>query len=85
MLINLWRIPSISSISVKSVENHSIYSNQGESNDEDEIINTYEPHEDSIYNVRWSQQDPWVFSSLSYDGTVIFNRVPNQEIYKILL
>lgn len=93
MLINLWRIPSISSISVKSAENHSyakyillllIYS-QGEANDEDEIINTYEPHEDSIYNVRWSQQDPWVFSSLSYDGTIIFNRVPNQEIYKILL
>lgn len=33
----------------------------------------------------WSCVDPWLFASLSYDGHLVANRVPNQTKYKVLL
>ena len=33
----------------------------------------------------WSWFDPWLFASLSYDGRLVVNRVPNQTKYKVLL
>lgn len=35
---------------------------------QDNVIATYEEHEDSVYAVDWSSADPWLFASLSYDG-----------------
>ena len=46
---------------------------------------TYDQHEDSVYAVTWSNLDPWIFGSLSYDGRFVINIVPQEEKYKIIL
>jgi WD40 repeat protein len=51
----------------------------------DRLINSYDYHEDSVYSTSWSSANPWVFASLSYDGRLVFNLVPQDEKYKILL
>lgn len=50
----------------------------------DKLIKRYEGHRDSVYAIAWSS-DAWVFASLSFDGTVVVNNVPQSEKYKILL
>lgn len=50
----------------------------------DEVIQRYEEHEDSVYTAVWSTADAWVFASLSYDGRLVINHVPNQEKFAIL-
>ncbi|XP_071954533.1 EARP and GARP complex-interacting protein 1-like [Antedon mediterranea] len=52
---------------------------------QDDIISTYEEHEDSVYAAEWSTADPWLFASLSFDGRLVINRVPRAEKYRILL
>jgi WD40 repeat protein len=51
---------------------------------DDGVIAVYEEHEDSVYAVRWSTADAWVFASLSYDGRFVINHVPSNEKYAIL-
>ena len=51
---------------------------------EDEVIQRYEEHEDSVYAAVWSTADAWVFASLSYDGRLVINHVPSQEKFTIL-
>jgi EARP and GARP complex-interacting protein 1 len=51
---------------------------------EDGLLQTFDQHEDSVYGVEWSNTDPWVFASLSYDGRVIVSKVPKQYKYRIL-
>jgi hypothetical protein len=41
---------------------------------EDRVLKVYEEHEDSVYKVEWSNIDPWVFASLSYDGRFVINK-----------
>ena len=50
----------------------------------DEVIARYEEHEDSVYSAVWSSADAWVFASLSYDGRLVINHVPQQEKFAIL-
>ena len=50
----------------------------------DEVIATYEEHEDSVYTAMWSSADAWVFASLSYDGRLVINHVPSKEKFSIL-
>ena len=50
----------------------------------DEVIRTFEEHEDSVYRAVWSSADAWVFASLSYDGRLVINHVPTQEKFAIL-
>lgn len=45
----------------------------------DGLIRTFEDHEDSVYAIEWSPNDPWIFASLSYDGRFIINKVPEKE------
>ena len=52
---------------------------------EDGVLAKYEEHEDSVYAIEWSSADAWTFASLSFDGRLIVNRVPQAEKYKILL
>ncbi len=40
---------------------------------------------DSVYNVEWSEADPWLFASLSYDGRLVINHVPREEKFKIMM
>lgn len=48
-------------------------------------VRTFDEHEESVYSVAWSACDPFVFMSVSYDGRVVLNHVPQTEKYKILL
>lgn len=50
----------------------------------DGLLQTFDQHEDSVYCVEWSNVDPWVFASLSYDGRLTISRVPKQFKYQIL-
>mmetsp|Transcript_18287 Transcript_18287/g.45960 ORF Transcript_18287/g.45960 Transcript_18287/m.45960 type:complete len:359 (+) Transcript_18287:143-1219(+) len=49
------------------------------------LAHTFDEHDDSVYGAAWSETDPWVFATLSYDGRVVVNQVPNGTKYKILL
>lgn len=50
----------------------------------DEVIATFEEHEDSVYAAEWSSSDPWIFASLSVDGRLVINKVPKNEKFSIL-
>jgi len=52
---------------------------------QDGVLAKYEEHEDAVYVTEWSAYDPWIFASLSYDGRLVINRVPQSQKYKILL
>mmetsp|Transcript_18737 Transcript_18737/g.35370 ORF Transcript_18737/g.35370 Transcript_18737/m.35370 type:complete len:125 (-) Transcript_18737:188-562(-) len=79
-VVNLWSIVSASSAPVGELEGTGSTSEK----EGDKRIKKYEDHRDSVYSVAWSS-DAWVFASLSYDGTVVVNNVPQSEKYKILL
>lgn len=49
----------------------------------DELINVYEEHDDSVYVAEWST-DPWIFASLGYESRLVINKVPKEEKFKIL-
>ncbi|KAF9109282.1 Protein tssc1 [Mortierella sp. AM989] len=51
----------------------------------DGLVQAFDQHEDSVYQVAWSNVDPWLFLSLSYDGRAVMNQVPSEEKFKILL
>lgn len=51
----------------------------------DGLLKTYDQHEDSVYCAEWSNVDPWLFASLSYDGRVCINRVPKEYKLKFLM
>jgi len=66
-----------------------IASDLGVDSNLDRLIKTYEDHEDSVYSICWSKcsDRPWdwaSFASLSYDGRVVINRVPEKEARKVL-
>jgi EARP and GARP complex-interacting protein 1 len=52
---------------------------------EDHMVRAYDDHEESVYAVSWACKDTWLFASLSYDGRIVANLVPQDEIDKILL
>lgn len=47
----------------------------------DPLVRSYSDFEDSVYGIAWSSQEPWIFASLSYDGRVVVESVP-QTILK---
>lgn len=74
-IVNLWNIYSLS------------FKNPSEErkNTTDRLVHSYYDHEDSIYSIAWSNntENPWLFASVSYDGRVIINRVPESEVLKL--
>ncbi|KAH8338313.1 hypothetical protein KR067_007035 [Drosophila pandora] len=50
----------------------------------DGLLQTFDQHEDSVYCAEWSNVDPWIFASLSYDGRVLISKVPKQYKYQII-
>ncbi|KAJ2772688.1 Protein tssc1 [Coemansia nantahalensis] len=51
----------------------------------DGLVAQLDDHETSVYAARWSAADPWVFASLSFDGRLVINTVPQAEKLRILL
>ncbi|CAO3567901.1 unnamed protein product [Mortierella alpina] len=51
----------------------------------DGLVQAFDQHEDSVYQVAWSSVDPWLFLSLSYDGRAVMNQVPSEEKFKIIM
>lgn len=51
----------------------------------DFLVKSYDEHEHSVYSVAWGSNvgSPYIFASLSYDGRVVVNQVPEAEIEKI--
>eukprot|EP01095_Lingulamoeba_sp_RSL-Kostka_P000635 TRINITY_DN1091_c0_g1_i1.p1 TRINITY_DN1091_c0_g1~~TRINITY_DN1091_c0_g1_i1.p1 ORF type:complete len:373 (-),score=73.71 TRINITY_DN1091_c0_g1_i1:42-1160(-) len=77
--VHLWNIEKTSSSSPSS--SSKITEEMYNTN----LIKTYDEHEDSVYSLCWSNADPWIFISLSYDGRAVVSSVPNEEQDKILL
>ncbi|CAL8102835.1 unnamed protein product [Calicophoron daubneyi] len=51
----------------------------------DGLIARLEQHEESVYAAEWSPVDPWYFASVSYDGNLLINQVPEPVKLNILL
>jgi hypothetical protein len=51
----------------------------------DKLIKNYDEFEDAVTEVIWSAGSPWTFASLSFNGQLILNSVPQDEKYKLLL
>ncbi|KAG0300357.1 Protein tssc1 [Dissophora globulifera] len=51
----------------------------------DGLVQAFDQHEDSVYQVAWSSVDPWLFLSLSHDGRAVMNQVPSEEKFKIIM
>ncbi|KAI0237051.1 hypothetical protein L0F63_000668 [Massospora cicadina] len=73
-LVNLESVGSLSSLSELGAD----------SSRNDKLIGSFS-HEESVYNVAWSPSNPWLFSSISFDGQLMFHSVPDNEKYDILL
>lgn len=52
---------------------------------DDAVVSVFSEHEDSVYAAEWSNADPWIFASLSYDGRLAINRVSQTEKYNLLI
>jgi len=80
-IVNLWNVPSISSrVSSTASEEDST----GKLSRKDRVIKAFEEHEDSVYSISWATS-PWIFASLSYEGRMVVNYVPNEYSDAILL
>ncbi|KAI5069568.1 hypothetical protein GOP47_0015869 [Adiantum capillus-veneris] len=51
----------------------------------DPLLRSYNGHEDSVYGIAWSLKEPWIFASLSYDGRVLVDSVPQHVAKHIKL
>lgn len=51
----------------------------------DKLVCKITEHDDSIVDVCWSSQSPWIFASISYDGKCMIHRVPNQLKEELIL
>ncbi|XP_013111257.1 EARP-interacting protein homolog [Stomoxys calcitrans] len=81
-------LTSASSVSSEATNVNSELSNSGVEECKvlpDGLLQTFEQHEDSVYCVEWSNVDPWIFASLSYDGRLLLSKVPKQYKYQIIL
>ena len=67
------------------VFNSSLFAFQNEGHLQDgEIIKSIR-HDDSVYCVSWSLNNPWVFASVSYKGQVNVCQLPSQVVDSILM
>jgi len=79
--VNLWKIATLSSSPIGAGDEQ-----EGESEKrQDYLIKSYDVHEESVYSVAWGcyEASPYIFASLSYDGRVVINQVPEEEIARI--
>jgi len=77
--VNLWNIDSL------AFKNRTHENPKGLTN---KLLKSYQDHDDSVYSIAWSaSEEVWnwaTFASLSYDGRVVINRVPEEDARRIL-
>lgn len=75
-IVNLWGIHSLAFKNPSEQQKRQL---------DDSLLNSYADHEDSIYSIAWSSNpaNPWLFASVSYDGRVIVNRIPEEVIQRV--
>lgn len=90
-IVKLWNQASISSAAdAPALENLSDEDDDSDSqflmegSNKDHLIKSFDEHEDSVYSLAWSSSNAWLFASLSYDGRVVINHVPQEEQDSIL-
>lgn len=81
----LWRAGSVASKPLGAETTKASDANASSAVPADGLIKRFEEHEDSCYSCCWSATDAWVFTSISFDGKLVVNRVPGEEKYRILL
>ena len=52
---------------------------------EDRLLKNYDEFEDSAIEIAWSAGCPWTFASMSYNGHIVINFVPQEEKFKLLM
>lgn len=79
-VVNLWNMNSI------AFQNPSIDKDQLRVPIQDHHVRSFVDHEDGITALAWScaNANSWLFASLSYDGRVIINRVPETEAKSLM-
>lgn len=82
-VVNLWHM---SSIAFQNPSTKADVSGGLATPTADHHVRSYADHEDGITSLAWScaEANSWLFASLSYDGRVIVNRVPDAEV-KLLM
>jgi len=78
--IFLWRALTQSSHAMEKSGGVSVYTEE----DKEKILTQLEL-DDSVYSVKWSQQEPWVYAGLGFSGQLIVAHVPYEEKYKIMI
>jgi len=84
--VNLWNVSSLSfQIPLLGDDSDNRGNKPKQKKPTDHLVKTYDDHEDSVYSISWgSEADNWAFASLSYDGRVVFNKVPKEETEAII-
>jgi len=95
--ICLWSLPSLAELQQEGTsgieddtiegvkhDDSSSESSTQLSRGEDKLACRITEHDDSVTDICWSKQSPWVFASVSYDGRCVIHHVPNQLKYEIL-
>ena len=85
-ICNLWRISSISSAPLMTLEDEDVggSSSSSSSSSSNIRIGRYE-HSDACYASSWGTADAWIYLSVGYEGKAVLHHVPSDEKYKILL
>mmetsp|Transcript_19738 Transcript_19738/g.33910 ORF Transcript_19738/g.33910 Transcript_19738/m.33910 type:complete len:374 (-) Transcript_19738:58-1179(-) len=87
--VTLWKAASVSSMPVPHTHDDPdegpTSPKSSPTSEEDGVVSRYDKHDESVYSVAWCSSDAWSFASVSYDGRVVINHVPQQEKYKIIL
>jgi EARP and GARP complex-interacting protein 1 len=92
-LVNLWRMSTISSAPLLTLEDGGHDTTTDENNNSNNKSETSAPnvrvaryeHNDSVYAMAWGAADAWVYVTVGYDGKAVLHHVPSKEKYKILL
>lgn len=77
-LVNLWMIENAQKDDTRSQSPENSPRAQV-----DPLVRSYNGHEDSVYGIAWSSREPWIFGSVSYDGRVLVESVPQNISKKI--
>ncbi len=82
-VVKLWNVASISSQAGVGAPSGA---DGGASHaHDDHLVQAVEEHEESVHALAWSAASSWLFASLSHDGRVLSNFVPQEEADKIML